>query len=51
MEIVEALRHATENDDVDYVILTGNGDYYSSGMDLSISFEDMNLENLLKIAQ
>lgn len=52
LEISKTLAFASENDEVDYVILTGSGDYYSSGMDMKASFgEDAIPEDPLKIGR
>lgn len=52
VEISKALASASENEEVDYVILTGSGDYYSSGMDMKASFDEGAIpEDPLKIGR
>lgn len=41
-EITKVLDDAAKNEEVNFVILTGCGDYYSSGADMSL---DANLED------
>lgn len=40
-ELTTALQLAARNDSVDFVILTGAGDYYSSGADMKPSEADV----------
>eukprot|EP01114_Cavostelium_apophysatum_P012978 TRINITY_DN3046_c0_g1_i1.p1 TRINITY_DN3046_c0_g1~~TRINITY_DN3046_c0_g1_i1.p1 ORF type:complete len:283 (+),score=62.14 TRINITY_DN3046_c0_g1_i1:29-850(+) len=52
-EIVEALNYAKQNPNIKAVVLTGKGDYYSSGNDLSAftTVDPSNAEKMLKEAE
>jgi peroxisomal 3,2-trans-enoyl-CoA isomerase len=44
LELIEALRDASTNDDVSMCVFTGAGDYFSSGNDLA-NFKEQQAKN------
>ncbi|KAK7576475.1 hypothetical protein V9T40_012761 [Parthenolecanium corni] len=50
-EFRKILDEAASNDSVDFVVLTGSGDYYSSGMDMSPPTEPLNTGNHITVGR